>query len=114
MQREFIFTDKWLDLVFENRNQSYGAYVLRKRLPRNILIGYLTAIFFISSVFFTVYQFSKISPDVIKSIIDELPPGTIYEIPPSAPLLPPETKQISVAACQPPQRLGTTYIADPT
>src|SRR5215207_2016366 len=29
----------WEDLVFENRNQAYGAYVLRKVYTKNILLG---------------------------------------------------------------------------
>ncbi|TKB96068.1 energy transducer TonB [Pedobacter cryophilus] len=38
---------EWLDLVFENRNQSYGAYVLRKESG-----NYLMKALIISSVFF--------------------------------------------------------------
>ena len=93
MKREFIFTEKWADIVFENRNQSYGAYMLRKRLPRNILIGYLTALLFMGTVIFTGYQFSKISIEDIKGIIDQLPPSIIYEIKPlMPPVSPPEKK----------------------
>ncbi|MEP7171787.1 MAG: TonB family protein [Bacteroidota bacterium] len=82
MQREFIFTDKWSDLVFENRNQSYGAYMLRKRLPGNILIGYLTALLLMGTIVYTGYQFSKISIVDLKGIIDQLPTSIIYEVPP--------------------------------
>jgi protein TonB len=74
MQKEFIFTNKWSDLVFENRNQSYGGFVLRKRLPDNILIGYLVAVSFLGSLLFIGYQFSKISIDDIGKIIDN---GTV-------------------------------------
>lgn len=71
MQREFIFTDKWLDLLFENRNRSYGAYVLRKRLPDNIIIGWITAVFFMASVLSAAYVFNKVSTDDLKKIIDK-------------------------------------------
>ena len=90
MQREFIFTNKWLDLVFENRNQSYGAFVLRKNLHRNILIGYVAAIIFMSSVLFTMYQFSTISINHIKGLFDELPKQVIYEVKPVTPITPPQ------------------------
>ncbi|MEO5571192.1 MAG: TonB family protein [Bacteroidia bacterium] len=79
MQREFIFTDKWLDLVFENRNQSYGAYVLRKRLPGNILVGYLTALIFTATIVFTGYQLSKISGLDIKILNTDTYKLTTYE-----------------------------------
>ena len=92
MKREFIFTDKWSDIVFENRNQSYGAYMLRKRLPRNILIGYFIALLLMSTVIFTGYHFSRISIEDIRGIIDQLPPALIYEIPPALPVSPPEKK----------------------
>ncbi len=40
-----IFTNKWLDLVFEGRNKEYGAYELRKENPktsvRALVIGSL-------------------------------------------------------------------------
>ena len=39
-----IFTDEWVDIVFEDRNKEYGAYQLRKRNDRNIVIGIIFAI----------------------------------------------------------------------
>ena len=40
-----IFTNQWLDLVFEGRNKKYGAYELRKENPktsvRALIIGSL-------------------------------------------------------------------------
>ena len=95
MQREFIFTNKWSDIVFANRNQSYGAYVLRKRLPDNILIGYIVAVIFIGSLLFIGYHFSKISIDDLGKLDDY---GTITPFdgtlkpPPIAP--PKRTEQI--------------------
>lgn len=91
MQREFIFTDKWLEIVFKNRNQSYGAYVLRKRLPRNILIGYLAALIFMSAVLFTLYQFSQPSMEKMKGLLDELATSIIYEVKPDKIQIPPKS-----------------------
>lgn len=71
MQREFIFTDKWLDLLFEHRNRAYGAYVLRKRQPDNVIIGLLLAVFFIGSVMFTAYWFNRAAIETITSDIIE-------------------------------------------
>ena len=32
-----IFKSNWIDMVFENRNKSYGAYVLRKENPKTTI-----------------------------------------------------------------------------
>nr|MBF6607452.1 energy transducer TonB [Flavobacterium sp.] len=34
-----IYEKKWLDLVFEGRNQDYGAYQLRLQNPRTTLLA---------------------------------------------------------------------------
>ncbi len=36
-----LFKQKWIDLVFEGRNKSYGAYELRKKNPKTTLIALL-------------------------------------------------------------------------
>lgn len=41
-----IFTDKWVDIVFEDRNKAYGAYELRKKSSDNIIKGIIFAIIF--------------------------------------------------------------------
>ena len=37
MTNQNIYSDRWLDLVFENRNKEYGAYQLRKENPTTTL-----------------------------------------------------------------------------
>ena len=39
-----IFDSNWVDLVFEGRNQSYGAYELRKKSSRNTIMGILLSL----------------------------------------------------------------------
>ena len=36
-----IFKGHWVDMLFEGRNQKYGAYVLRKESPRTTMIAWL-------------------------------------------------------------------------
>lgn len=60
------FSDKkWIDLVFENRNQSYGAYQLRLQsgeiMMRSLAIGVLIVSFFISIPVLNNY-FNKSNP----------------------------------------------------
>ena len=72
---------EWLDLVFENRNQSYGAYVLRKEsgnyLTKALLIA---AFFFISSTMLLSASFWWNIKEVVSSTTLEKPDETIYEL----------------------------------
>jgi periplasmic protein TonB len=46
-----VYGNEWLDLVFENRNQTYGAYELRKNYDRTMVKALLVASFlFVSAV----------------------------------------------------------------
>jgi len=47
------------DIVFENRNKEYGAYKLRKKYSRNVLIGCLIGIFIISTAIIIPYLNTK-------------------------------------------------------
>lgn len=58
-----VASQSWDDLVFENRNQAYGAYPLRKQYSFNILIGVtLTAL---------VTTFILLLPTISKWIADD-------------------------------------------
>lgn len=65
MKREFIYSDNWLELVFENRNRSYGAYLLRKRLADNTLIGWIITTVIFVSIFFILFAVNKSSVEKI-------------------------------------------------
>lgn len=46
-----IFSDSWINQVFQGRNQAYGAYDLRKRSPRNsFLAGFISVSLFALAV----------------------------------------------------------------
>ncbi len=63
MPKVNIFSDEWCDLIFEGRNQDYGAFVMRKLSSRRHRFAMLaTLIFFLLA--FTL-------PGLIKSIIPE-------------------------------------------
>ena len=72
---------EWLDLVFENRNQSYGAYVLRKEsgnyLTKALLIA---ALFFIGSTMLLSASFWWNTKEVVSSTTLPKPDETIYEL----------------------------------
>ncbi|WP_026706119.1 energy transducer TonB [Flavobacterium soli] len=45
-----IYKQKWIDMVFEGRNKSYGAYELRKKNPRTTLIALAIGAFVFASL----------------------------------------------------------------
>lgn len=62
---------RWEDVVFENRNQAYGAYVLRKVYNKNVLVGLVITAIFIALVMYSpkIYEFFK-----GEEIIEKAPP----------------------------------------
>ncbi len=48
---------RWEDVIFEGRNQAYGAYVVRKVYSRNVIIALFITLFFLS--FFIAYPLIK-------------------------------------------------------
>lgn len=74
----------WDDLIFENRNKSYGAYALRQEYSNGLLKGLLVSIGFATVIFASAALLKG------SKIIDELPrtlPDIVLE---SAPTIQPE------------------------
>ncbi len=67
-----IFDSKWVNMVFEGRNQEYGAYVLRKNSSDYTIKGIILAI-----VFFTL---SIAAPVIINIIKANLPKDKIVTV----------------------------------
>lgn len=63
-----ICSTEWLDIVFEKRNKSYGAYDLRKHKGDNMLKAFAIVIFSLSVILGSSYLFSqkKVSADIKK------------------------------------------------
>ena len=59
MAKEKKFIPKFDDIVFEKRNQEYGAYRLRKRYNRNVMIAMLIGIIIIGTAVITPYLNAK-------------------------------------------------------
>ena len=47
MSNVSIYEKNWIDLVFEDKNQAYGAYQLRQENPRTTLIAFISGTFLI-------------------------------------------------------------------
>ena len=50
MSRLSIYETRWIDLVFENRNQKYGAYQLRRDSVKSSLTALFVGLLFIASI----------------------------------------------------------------
>jgi len=50
MSRNSIFEKRWLDLVFDGRNKTYGAYQLRLESPKTTLLALLYGILFVGGI----------------------------------------------------------------
>lgn len=61
----------WDELIFENRNQSYGAYVLRKYSNQRILIGFFVTITFIVSIILMIGKFTQTTKEIFKISSEE-------------------------------------------
>ena len=90
-----IYETRWIDLVFENRNQSYGAYVLRKESGNYLLKALLLAVLMLSSVIiFSSFSWEK---EVVESTPEKENPNVLYvtdvEIAPKTKLEQPKTEQ---------------------
>jgi len=63
MARELSKVPSFDDIVFETRNKEYGAYVLRIRYNRNVIISLMTGIMFMASAIIIPYLNSKVIED---------------------------------------------------
>jgi protein TonB len=73
---------RWEDVVFENRNQAYGAYVLRKVYNKNVAIGVMVTAIVLALIIF--------SPQIMElfkgeEVVDKTPPRKLIYTELSAP-----------------------------
>lgn len=73
---------RWEDIVFENRNKAYGAYVLRTLYSKNVLVGVAITLVIMALVFY--------SPDIIalfksEEVVEKAPPRKLVYTELSAP-----------------------------
>jgi len=92
----------WDDMVFENRNKSYGAYFIRKVYSKNVLLAGLFALFviFFGLAFPTIAAFFKSDeaatkkPRLKTTVSLEQPPPINPDQPPPPSIPPPPVKTI--------------------
>lgn len=50
MSKVSVFDHGWIDMVFEGRNQKYGAYQLRKQDARTTILAFITGVGFLAAL----------------------------------------------------------------
>lgn len=100
-----LFGNEWLDVVFDQKNKSYGAYALRRQSSSNTT----KALFISGTLFVLLFLSPKIIHQIkggatIEAIPDQTtvvsvqpPPAVNPETPPPAAVEPPPAKQSQVA-----------------
>ena len=68
-----IFDKRWLDVVFEGRNQEYGAYQLRRENTTTTLFAFLIGVAILGIVVGSSMLSRNVSPALAGPIIDILP-----------------------------------------
>lgn len=82
-----LTSQKWLDIIFEGRNQSYGAYTLRQHSSKRHLIAFILAMTFVVAGTLTAIMVKKVNDTIEKNrYIDVVDIGDfILEAPPPPP-----------------------------
>jgi protein TonB len=66
MKNEMKTTPDFNEIVFENRNKEYGAYMLRRNYNRNVIISIMIAILIMAVSIFAPYFSAKALEDSLK------------------------------------------------
>jgi protein TonB len=84
-----IYKQRWLDMVFEGRNKSYGAYELRKTNPKTTLIALgIGALTFVAALGLPMV-WPEGGDDVEEETVTMVDMAKLAPPPPEAPILPP-------------------------
>ena len=77
---------EWVNLIFANRNQEYGAYQLRKEFAKNSALGILFAIL--------LFSFAVTAPLIVNLISGKIIPEVLVKYNPTITLAPPPSIDI--------------------
>lgn len=95
-----ILNKEWLDVVFANKNQSYGAYRLRQQSGSNttkslFIASAIFVLLFLSPKIASLFKGSEPEEEIVKQVEVAIatPPPVNPEMPPPPPVEPPPPKQ---------------------
>lgn len=77
MSKSSIYESKWTNLVFENKNQEYGAYQLRQENSKTSITALFMGLLLLAALGSISMLISKLSP---KEIVEDVPGLIIPEV----------------------------------
>ena len=96
MSNVSIYEKKWIDLVFEGKNQQYGAYQLRQENEKTTLLALFSTLLFVAAIggIFMLSSFIN-KPAIVNApnVIDEPVIVVNYVIPKKEPIAIPKAKK---------------------
>jgi protein TonB len=118
MEKDFKINPDFDDIVFNNRNKEYGAYVLRKKYSRNVLISILIAILIMATPIVMPYlnaralqNKQKLDERQVVITMENLNQPVEQFVPPPPP--PPSTIVVQPQKYVPPQVVDSIKPEDP-
>jgi protein TonB len=91
MSKLNLYETSWTDIVFENRNQEYGAYNLRQENTKTSLFALFMGVLLLTSAISIPMVYNYLNPDHrIPTVLPELPPIVVVNV---DPYVPPQSKQ---------------------
>src|SRR5690606_38617646 len=67
-----VVEKKWIDMVFEKRNKSYGAYQLRNDDSKNTVQALITGLLFVTLFFLSSFLFKNpIAPNIVNPLVND-------------------------------------------
>ena len=100
-----LFGNEWLDVVFDQKNKNYGAYMLRRQSSSDtvkalFIAGTLFILLFLSPKIISLIKGSNSldeHQDTIREVtVQAIPPVVKQETPPPAAVVPPRSKETHV------------------
>ena len=80
MSRLSIYANSWIDLVFEGKNQAYGAFQLRQKSDETTLLAFCLGISFVAMVVTIPMLIASFSPNHQDEIADPIFDAPILQI----------------------------------
>lgn len=115
MSKFSIYSKSWIDLVFENKNQSYGAFQLRQKSDETTLLAFCLGLTVIATVFtipIFISSFSSSPEHAITQPILEYPVIQVSNYQPTPPKLP-EKSAVAIATKEPSTEVKEKTLVNP-
>lgn len=108
MSKLNLYETSWTDIVFENRNKEYGAYLLRQENARTSLSALFFGVLLLASAISAPVVYNYLNPEhQIPTLVPDLPPVVVTNY---DPYVPPPVKQEEAAMPEPKTTTTTDVI----